>query len=867
MAGAMMQNRTGIRRQARCAALVAAYLLVALVRPATVMAAEHDQPSLESVQAVLTARCAECHNQRKRSGQLNLATAIGLARGGESGHVIVAGDLDDSLLWQRIDADDMPPEAPLGDSERLLIRGWISAGAHGLPAAADVGRAGDGADHWAFQPAVAPPVPNVRDESRVENDVDRFVQAKLEERGLTLGPEASRATLIRRVSFDVTGLPPTPDEVEQFVGDDQAGAYQRMVERYLASPHYGERWGRHWLDAAGYADSNGYFNADTDRPLAYRYRDYVIRSLNDDKPLDRFLTEQLAGDELAGYRPGADVTPDVLDLYIATHFLRNSQDGTDSSDGNPDELLLDRFTVLEGTIEIIGQSLLGLTLQCARCHDHKFEPITQREYYQLQAIFYPAYCPDQWVKAAERTLTVGTHTQREEHAAALARIDAEIAALNESLAAAARPLRERLIDARLAALSDEVRAALESARDKPEDQRSEQEQVLLNEHQECLEVNDEQLDERFGHLAEFRGIVQAKVAALEAERPAPLERVAVLTEVTDDPPAHHVLLRGVYKARGDEVAPGVPAVLCRTSDAYTVPPRRQGQYSSGRRLAFARWLTDSSHPLLARVTVNRIWQNHFGQGLVASSDNFGYTGSEPTHPELVDYLATHFVECGWSLKELHRLILCSRVYRQTSAPSDAALAIDPHNMFLWRYPLRRLDAESLRDAILAASGLLDNKMYGPYVPTERQSDGSVVVSDDQPGRYRRSLYLQQRRTQLSSLLEVFDAPIMVTGCARRPVSTVPLQSLELLNGSLVMQCAESLAARLADEAGDDQSAKVLRAFLLTTGRQPSVEERGAIDAFIASQSALYAEQENADSLVWRDLCQMLLASNSFLYVE
>jgi hypothetical protein len=826
----------------------------------------------DDVRPLLEARCGQCHNSRKRSGKLNLETAIGIARGGESGHVVVAGKLEESRLWQRIADEEMPPDEPLSQQERAILHDWIAAGAHGLPTGNDVGHAGDGADHWAFQPLREQSPPPVQEVAKAPSDIDRFVLARLERAGLTLAAEADRATLIRRVSFDLTGLPPRPEEVATFLADASTTAYEQMVDRYLASPHYGERWGRHWLDAAGYADSNGYFNADTDRPLAYRYRDYVVRSFNADKPFDQFITEQLAGDELAGYRPDCDVTPDVVDLYVATHFLRNAQDGTDSSDGNPDELLLDRFTVLEGTVQIIGSSLLGLTLQCARCHDHKFEPVTQKEYYQLQAIFLPGYCPDQWVKAADRVLTIGTRNERAENAQRMARVVAEIDALRESLAAAEKPLRKQLVAEQLSQLDESERSAILACLDKPEAEKTLEEKSLLEKHKHLLVVDHAKLSQRFAEFAAFRQSTDERIKQLEASKPAPLEKIALFTEVTANPPAHHVLIRGGYRQLGEEVGPGVPAVLCdrgaeQTDRQYFIPPKVDGQYSSGRRLALARWLTSPRHPLFARITVNRIWQHHFGTGIVATSDNFGYTGAAPTHPELLDYLALRLIESGWSTKAVHRLILRSATYRQSSAPRSAALAVDPNNELLWRHPLRRLDAESIRDAMLAASGELDATMGGPYVPTVRQADGSVVVQENEPGARRRSLYLQQRRTQMLSFLETFDAPGMVTNCSRRTMSTVPLQSLSLLNSDFLLARANALARRVAREVGGDADARLSQAFLLTLGRAPSEPEREVSRAFLSAQAKLYAGQPEQDALAWRDLAQMLFASNAFLYVE
>lgn len=810
--------------------------------------------------AVFKNRCVSCHNPRKRSGELNLLSLAGLARGGESGPAVAAGQLDESLLWQRVAEDEMPPETPLSAAEKAAIQRWIDAGSPGLPDASQLGpeEAGDGSDHWAFQPVAKPALPDVVDAERVRTDIDRFIQSALEARQLGIGPEADRATLIRRVAFDLTGLPPTPVEIAAFLADAEPGAYERMVERYLASPHYGERWGKHWLDAAGYADSNGYFNADSDRPLAWRYRDYVIRATNDDKPFDQFIREQLAGDELAGYQPDGDLTGEMIDLLTATHFLRNGQDGTGESDGNDAEVLADRFSVIEGNVQIISSALLGLTFQCARCHDHKFEPLSQREYYRFQAILWAAYSPDEWIKPNDRVAVIGARAERDAHAAANQQLDRQIAALNESLQAAAGPLRKLLLEEIAADLPDDVREPVRIALDTAEDDRTDEQKQLLAGYEKQLAVDNKRIGERFGEFAALEKSIKQRIKQLEAERPAPLEKIAIVTDLPGARSDHHVRVRGNYAELGEEAPPGVPEVLCDDQRSYELAVDTAGQCGTGRRSALARWLTDPRHPLLARVTVNRIWQHHFGVGIVASVDNFGLTGSEPSHPELLDFLAARFVEEGWRLKQLHRTILHSSAYRQSSALNETAYQADPDNRLLWRYPLRRLDADQIRDAMLAASGELDATMYGPYVPTKRLPDGNVVVDEKTPGAHRRSLYVQQRRTQVLSQLEVFDAPAIVTNCTRRGDSTIALQSLAALNSDFAVARAQSLAERLAREAPAGDGQRIELAFLLCVGRTPSGEERRAVEAYLAGDSSDEA---------WANCCQMLLASNAFLYNE
>jgi hypothetical protein len=721
--------------------------------------------------------------------------------------------------------------------------------------------------HWAFRPPVQPDVPSVRHADLEHNPIDRFILAALEKKGLSFGQEADKATLARRLSFDLTGLPPAPEEVAAFQADPSPDAYDRLVERYLSSPHYGERWGKYWLDAAGYADSNGYFNADSDRPLAYKYRDYVIRAFNQDKPYDLFVREQLAGDELAGYVHGGPVTPETVDPLIATHFLRNAPDGTGESDGNPDEVRTDRFTVLEGNLQITMNCLLGITIQCARCHSHKFEPIRHEEYYRLQAIFYPAYCPDRWTMPKDRIVTIATPAERAEHKRRMDRIDQQIKALTASLPPIAAPLRDQLLEERLQGVEPKARAAVLKAVNTPKEKRSKEEQALLAKHQTAVTISDDDLAKRFPEYAGIREQVRKAIAAREKERPRPLDAVSVFVETDPKPLVHHVLKRGQHNAPGKEVQPGVPAALCTPGSAYRLEAPSKGRISMGRRTAFARWVTSPDNPLFARVMVNRIWQHHFGQGLVATPDNLGQSGAKPSHPELLDYLATEFIRSGWSVKALHRLIVKLAVFRQVSTPNYEGRKLDPDNRLLWHFPLRRLDAEALRDAMLAVSGELDDRIGGPYVPTHRTADGSVVIDENHAGARRRSVYLQQRRTQVTTLLELFDAPAIVANCSARTTSTIPLQSLALLNSDFARARADAFARRLEREAGTDAEMRISRAFLLACCRDPSEAERTASRRFLAEQQKVYGQVKDVERRAWADFCQMVLASNAFLYVD
>jgi hypothetical protein len=697
--------------------------------------------------------------------------------------------------------------------------------------------------------------------------VDRFVIAVLEAKRLTLSPEADRATLIRRVCFDLTGLPPTIREIDAFERDNAPDAYERMVERYLGSPHYGERWGKFWLDAAGYADSNGYFNADSDRPLAWKYRDHVIRSFNTDKPYDRFVREQLAGDELAGYRPDGDVTPDMVEGLIATHFLRNAPDGTGESDGNPDEVRTDRITVLEGNIQNVLNCLLGLTVQCARCHDHKFEPIRQKEYYGLQSLLFPVYNPDRWSKPNDRVVLVGSRSELETRQRLNGQIDRQVKAAQVSLAALVGPLREQLLDERLKGLDAATRSAVLAALSTPKEKRTRSQADLLKTHAKLVNITDDMLVARFPEYGRLREQVKQTVALRAKDRPRPAEKIAAYVETDPKPPPHHLLKRGQHGKPGAEVQPGVLEALSTSKNRFQIEPPSTARVSTGRRTAFAKWVTSPENPLFVRVMVNRIWQHHFGTGIVSTIDNLGASGAKPSHPELLDYLAAEFVRSRWSVKAFHRLILTSAAYRQRSEPREKLDALDPDNRLLARFPLRRLDAEAVRDAMLHVADELDPRAGGPYVPSKRTAEGTVEVAENTDGAHRRSVYLQQRRTQVVTFLQLFDAPSMVTTCGKRSSSTVPLQSLVLLNSEFARARCKAFAGRLRREAGGDGARRLDLAFRLACGRPPLRGERALCEAFLARQSEVYAKEEDVDLRTWADLCQMLFASNAFLYVE
>lgn len=1019
-----------------------------------VSAVAQDVPRFDSeIAPLLKSRCVKCHGPATREAGLYLSTPAGIARGGKSGPVVAPHDPAASRLWEKIAADEMPPDEPLTEAERSTIRRWILAGAPGL-AAARAGAAVE-ADHWAFRPLIRPPLPAVNNRERVYTPIDQFVQAALEPAGLAIGPDAEGRTLARRVHVAITGLPPLGEDRADLRSDASALNFEELVERWLASPQFGPRWAKYWLDAAGYADSNGYFGADTDRPLAYRYRDYVVRSLNADKPFDRFVREQLAGDELARFTAGRPATPADIELLEATHFLRNGQDGTGESDGNPDEVRADRYYALESCQQIVAGSLLALTVQCAKCHDHKFEPITQRDFYRLQALFYPAFPLETWVKPNDRFVHAALPGEMEAWENRLQLLDRQLAGQRTALDAwirenrpageqlfadgfesAAGPVTERwgatapgddapggvvpvrlegeqppvarvrdgalqiveggtagnswlstkagfdwtpdapgdaiqatfdLVDVRLdaqgapagrigyyLALHDyhdnssvgggnilidghpasstavhtdypgadsksagqigvtgyqagrnygvrvtnigEGKFRLEHLVDgAPEDKSLTLVAADLPDGGFGFEyccgrsfIVDNVRVERFRAANDGAGGAAAKQlaafheqlkqrrrtfdelakdrAALAADKPG---RIAWLTDVAPTPPDVYLLTRGNYAARGEKIEPGVPAVLSDPENAFSVAPPEPGRRTTGRRLAFASWLTRAdSRPaaLLARVHVNRIWQHYFGAGLVATPDNLGLGGAPPSHPELLEWLAAELVASGWQTKEIHRGILQSATFRQSSAVSPAARERDPSNRLLSRFPLLRLDAEAIRDGMLAASGELDLRLGGPYVPTARDGDGEVMVDEASPGVRRRSLYLYQRRTQVVSFLTVFDAPSIVFHSAQRTRSTTPLQSLALWNAPFVLNRSEAFAQRLEREANDD-GARLALLMEIALSRRMSPEERARGLQFLDEQTAAHQPRADARRRAWIDLVQAVLASNGFLYLE
>src|SRR5262245_15537443 len=756
-------------------------------------------------------------------------------------------------------------------------------------------------EHWAFQRPSRPAVPGSRAAPRARNPVDAFLLARLEGKGLTYSPDADRVTLLRRAYLDLWGLPPTLEAVDAFLADGRADSFERLVDQLLASPHFGERWARHWLDVVGYADTVGF---DIDAMLIiqsegkWRYRDYVIAAFNNDMPFDQFVREQIAGDEMVDWRRAKTFTPPIRDKLVATGFLRNARDESHEPESN---IPLIYYGVLHNTLDIMGNSLLGLTLQCARCHDHKFDPIGQKEYYELMAFLTPAYNPKDWravhpwkPEIKDRTLpdvspAEQAHIERHNKA-----IDRQSDGCKQRLAALRGPHEARLLDAKLAKLPEPIRADTKAAIETPPAKRNEIQKYLATKFEKSLKVSAAELTGAMS--AQERATadsLEKELARLSGQRRS-WGKIQALFDV-GPPPATYFLRRGDHESPRGEVQPHFIKVLT-DADRPVAIPAKAPPGSSGRRLALAQWVTQQNSRaagLMARVMVNRIWQHLFGEGIVTTPENFGLSGTPPTHPELLEWLASEFAQQGWRIKPLIKLMMTSTAYRQSSRPAKSAQAerVDPANELLWKMRLRRLEAEAIRDGILSASGQLNTAVGGAAVPIKSQLDGMVVIDDKAKAaeRNRRSIYLVSRRAYNLSMLSVFDQPLVAVNCPRRDASAIPLQSLTMMNDAFVAQQAAHLAKRVMQSAAGAKDKHVQLAFRYVLVRMPSAGEEKVCARLLEQQRALFAATVGQDSDPARSgrigilphglsaadaeeralaqLCHVLFNTSEFLYVE
>jgi hypothetical protein len=809
---------------------------------------------------LLESRCFPCHGSQLQLHGLRLDRAADALKGGDSGTpAIVPGRSADSLLVRYVSGQDpkivMPPAGARLTSEQVaLLRAWIDQGAEwpatatGADARADRARR-----HWAFQPRTRPEVPRVRGTDRVRNPIDAFVLARLEARGWQAAPPSSPRQLLRRVHLDLLGTPPTLAEQEAFLKDPSPEAADRIVDELLGRPAYGERWGRHWLDLVRYAETNGY-ERDATKPFVWKYRDYVIRSFIEDKPFDRFVLEQLAGDELPA------ISPETL---IATGYYRLGP-----WDDEPADPQTDRFDQLDDIVSTTAQVFLGLTLGCARCHDHKFEPLTARDYYGMVAVFNGLERPQR--RRTELDLPVGTRDELR----VLAERDRRIEPIEAAIARLAEAARRTHLESGGSKLPPEaVRAFLA-----PAEKRTEAQKALVGEFTEKLDA------ESAGAMSEavrteIRGL-RERIAELRRATPD-LPRGYFLREPKVVPPPTHLLIRGKATQPGPEVAPAVPAVLLGAQ-----PEFGPGGETSLRRRALARWIASPGNPLTARVIVNRVWQKHFGEGLVRTPSDFGVMGQPPTHPELLDWLANWFVDEGWSLKKLHRLILTSNTYRMGKRGSDAPaaeaayFAQDPENRLLWRFPYTRLEAEAIRDSMLAVSGRLNRRMFGPSMYPEipeaalagHSDPGKIWKVSDEEERSRRTVYAFLKRAMIVPLLEVLDLCDTTRTSPVRTTTSVAPQALTLFNGEFVNRQARFFAARLISEVGEDARAQIDRAFRLALARPPEESETRALLEFLKSTAAGLAgsaasEPQNDRLKALEEMCRVIFNLNEFVYPD
>lgn len=862
-------------------------LLALALAPVAARANPEEAPPLHfegEVRAVLKAHCFHCHGEDgSRKGGLDVRLRHLLVSGGKSGPAVSPGQPGKSLLLERIEAGEMPPaEVALRPTpeEIEILRRWIEAGAPtARPEPADPDQlpriTPEEREHWAFQPIAAPAVPRLEGPGadRIRNPIDAFVLRRLREEGRTFSPDADRRTLIRRLTFDLIGLPPTPAEVEEFVEDPRPEAHVWLIERLLASPAYGERWGRHWLDVVGYADSEGYTDSDLPRPDAYRYRDYVIDSFNRDLPFDRFIVEQLAGDELVT-SPLDRLTPEDRGLLTATGFLRMAPDGTGS---RPDDPVMARHAVVDSTIQIISTSLMGMTVGCARCHDHRFDPILHDDYYRLRAVLDPALNLEKWKPPASRRVSLATPEQRAHDA----EIDREVTAARQELDRREAECIEVVFERELRKIPAELREAAREARKTSAQERNEDQKKLLRDHPNLLVRGGSALDLYLELFEEGRKMkkeldgLRSRVSKIRS-RKKPVEGIRGLTETDDDLPVTRVLHRGDPTQPTRKVRPGSLTVLDHLLEV-DLPVDDETLPSTGRRLALARHLTRPEHPLTSRVLVNRFWMHHFGRGLVPTPGDFGRQGEPPTHPELLDWLALEFQRRGWSLKNFHHLVMTSTTYLQSSRRLDPSF--DPHNRLLGRQSIRRLEAETIRDAILAVSGQLLPGTPGPPTPVRQTGEGQTIVSTDiQDGApSRRSIYIQARRSTPLAMLEVFDAPRPEPNCSVREVSTVTPQSLLLMNSETVVRQSAAFALRVIEEVGEDPRNQVRHAWKLALGKEPDERELRHCLELLDDQTRHFTEIASPgkkdekvlppDREALRSLCMVLLGSNSFLYVD
>ncbi len=841
----------------------------------------------DDVKPVLEAQCFKCHGAEKQKGGLRLDHKTEAFKGGDSGERgIVPGQSGQSRLFQMVsskkDDERMPPKGePLNAKQLDLLRRWIDAGAEwpesGTNAAKLVRSEMKVSDadrqHWSFLSLRQVVPPSVKDKAWVRTPVDQFIRHAQEAKVILPSTPADARTLVRRIYFDLIGLPPTPEEMARWnarIGKS-GEAVRELVDELLASPHYGERWARHWLDVARYADSNG-MESDNDRPNAYRYRDFVIRALNEDLPYHTFIRWQLAGDEIA---------PDKSEAIAATGFIAAGVNA-----GLPDKLmeeekLRNRANELDDMVSTTGQAMLGLTLACARCHDHKYDPLPTRDYYRLMRIF----------NSGDRTeVPLTPPAEVKARATAMAawkkESDAAVKERDEWLKQARQPAADKLRADRITKLkiTDDEKNILLEKRDDAAAKK------LADRFKKELKIEDSDYVSALaaGEQARWKEL-DGRVKAIARSKPAELPLAFAFADFAPEPRESWFFERGNFMARQEKMDLGFLTVLTtgKTADDYwkTARDTKLRDDSTQQRRALADWMTDPDHgagTLLARVMVNRVWQHHFGEGLVRTASDFGTRGEPPTHPELLEWLTGEFIRSGWSVKHLHRLIVNSATYQQASAFDEEKSAIDPGTRLLWRRHPLRLESETLRDSMLAVADTLNPTVFGPGfkppIPAEALQARNVKDpypsnAKDTPETRRRTIYMFHKRVVQYPLMQAFDAPDAQQSCGRRMNTTVAPQALSLLNDPFVRLRAEELAGRLQARAGPGADAQIQLAFQLCLGRAPAPDELADARVFISSQIAARAQRDAkqppaaAQRLALIDFCQSLFGLNEFIYVD
>jgi Protein of unknown function (DUF1553)/Protein of unknown function (DUF1549)/Planctomycete cytochrome C len=816
------------------------------------------------IMPVLEKNCVMCHSEKQKMAGLDLSSFSGMMAGSSSGPVIAPGKPERSMLWKMIENDQMPQGGKLTAAEKQLIHAYIEQGRFPTTTESEAAiQAREAAkitqknrEWWAFRKPVKTAVPDVKNKDQVRTAIDAFVLAKLEQKGWKMEPEADRVTLIRRAYLDLTGLPPTPAEVKAFVDDKSPKAWESLIDGLLASQRYGEQWGRHWLDVAGYSDSRG-DAGDSDREVSWKYRDYVINAFNKNKPINTFLLEQMAGDQLVNYKTGTRPTPDQVEPLTATGFLRTTADITD----NQTIYEVDKyFDAQQKAMETSLSATLGITVGCARCHDHKFDPILQRDYYKLMSIYQAVWDPENWLPAdlnhgpwpSRMVLDMDDATRAgwikdvtSNDAKAIRRMDDLLEATYQKFRAELKT-GHNLTPELCAQMRKDIEADpdLEVDRNAPKDF-----------------ITDQEMEKRFPELAQWKDQINTLRYNRKNQSKSQANYIEAAFDVSKTPSPTYILQRGNYLAPAAEVQPGIPMVLDNPQSPLQFPdPKDHPEWNSTeRRLILAKWMVSPQNPLVPRVFVNRVWQWHFGEGIVRSVDDFGTQGAPPSHPELLDYLTVSFEEHNWDLKWLTKEVMLSQAYRQASTEVPQYMMADPSDKLLWRKAPVRLEAETIRDSMLQVSGLLSDKMFGRQEPIKRGPDGQWLEDDRKgSGSGRRSLYLAQTRTRSVAFLHVFDCPDMTSdNQAQRFRASLPTQSLALLNNPLVFRTTRALAQQVLERTNGNYDEAVKVAFDEAYNRPPSANEMEIAKGSIA------AESDPKEGL--RLFIQAMFGANDFLY--